>query len=308
MKRPSTDISAEQPFEKIGLLGFGEAGQAIASGWAQAGRAWDLRGFDLKTDSPDSSVSQAKWQDYTAFGVTGAGTIDAALKDTPLAISLVTADQAHTAARAAAQVLPKGAVFLDCNSCSPGTKQRSAEVLEQAGCTYIDCAIMSPIHPKKHEAPMLISGPRAADVLAPLMGLFPEMRLVGNSVGRASAIKMLRSVMMKGMEALVLEGFVAARKAGVEDDVIASLQATFPGLDWRQKAAYDLERTTTHGLRRSAEMREVVQTLTELGTPNDMSRAIADWQFKAGALGLSLQDKDFANGADALLAAMEETA
>ena len=307
MSPDPTETSAELPYDQLSFLGFGEAAQAVAAGWRQDGPALGLAAFDLKTSDPDAAASQAKWRDYVNLDVAGGETIGDALGTAPLVVSLVTADQAHDAACAAAGVMRAGAVFLDGNSCSPGTKQRSAAVLEQAGCRYLDCAIMSPIHPRRQRTPMLISGPHATALRPRLAALGLDIHVAGDGIGRASAIKMLRSVMVKGIEALVLEGLVAARKAGVEDAVITSLQATFPGLDWRAKAAYDLERTTTHGLRRSAEMHEVMQTLTELGSPNDLSRAIADWQARAGALGLTLKDTDFAARADAVLAALEDT-
>ena len=126
---------------------------------------------------------------------------------------------------------------------------------------------------------------------------------VSEAVGVASSIKMIRSVMMKGLEALVLECVLAGRAAGVDERVLASLDATYPGFDWPARAAYMMERTTTHGVRRAAEMREVVVTLKELGLPIDMAEATVNWQQRAGTAGIRQSDAEsgYAGRAEDLL-------
>ena len=105
-------------------------------------------------------------------------------------------------------------------------------------------------------------------------------------VGSSSAIKMIRSIMMKGLEALVCECVLAGRKAGVIETVLDSLDDTYPGFDWRKRSAYMLERVMTHGVRRAAEMREVALTVDLLGLDGAMSRASVGWQQTVGDLGL----------------------
>jgi 3-hydroxyisobutyrate dehydrogenase-like beta-hydroxyacid dehydrogenase len=96
---------------------------------------------------------------------------------------------------------------------------------------------------------------------------------------------MVRSVMVKGMEALTYECFVAAARAGVTDDVIASLAKTYPALDFARMIAYNLERMASHGARRAAEMEEVADTLRELGLAPHMARATVARQRLMGELG-----------------------
>lgn len=301
------DVSNPAP-ALLGLVGFGEAGQAFADGWRQDLPGLAIRAYDIKTGSTDNSVAAGKWEDYRAHGVTGADTIGAALAQAPAVFSLVTADKAHAAARAAAQAMPKGAFFFDGNSCAPDTKRASAEVLEAAGLRYVDTAIMAPVHPKLHRVPILVSGPHAEDAKALLDALSMTAKIVPGAVGRASSIKMMRSVMIKGLEALTLECLLSARKAGVDAEVIASLDASMPGWDWSARAAYNFERTTTHGVRRAAEMREVAKTVADLGLPNRMSAAIAEWQQDMGDLGLDSGPDDHAARADAILAALNKDA
>jgi 3-hydroxyisobutyrate dehydrogenase-like beta-hydroxyacid dehydrogenase len=105
-------------------------------------------------------------------------------------------------------------------------------------------------------------------------------------VGSASAVKMIRSIMMKGLEALVCECVLAGRKAGVCEIVLDSLDESFPSFDWRKRSAHMLERVMTHGVRRAAEMHEVALTVDLLGLEGSMSRATVDWQQKIGELAL----------------------
>ena len=149
-------------------------------------------------------------------------------------------------------------------------------------------AIMAPIHPRLHRTPLLIAGPVAATEVLDRLGM--DYRYLGEEIGAASAVKMIRSIMIKGLEALTAECLTAAHRAGVLDDVLASLQASDPKSDWRQQASYNLERMMTHGIRRAAEMREVVATVSALGLPARLARATADWQQEIGALGLKHLD------------------
>ncbi|MGB0747690.1 MAG: DUF1932 domain-containing protein [Magnetospiraceae bacterium] len=291
----------------ITFLGFGEAGAAIASGWALPVPPTQ-RAFDIKTDSADPAIQSGKWADYEKCAVTGAQTLAEALAETEVVLSLVTADQAKIAARNAAPHLPKGAWFFDCNSCSPGAKQDSAAVITAAGGHYLDVAIMAPIHPLGPRTPMLYAGPDAATATAVFDALGFQGKAAGPEVGAASATKMIRSVMVKGLEALICECVLAGRKAGVIDPILRSLDQTFPGFDWQNKAAYMLERVMVHGRRRAAEMREVTQTLQDLGFDGAMASATADWQQTIGDLALDAGADDYEQRADKILTALGKTA
>jgi 3-hydroxyisobutyrate dehydrogenase-like beta-hydroxyacid dehydrogenase len=303
--RTDQDPSARpEALSAVALLGFGEAGYALTEGWRSVDPTLILTAYDIKTANPDTPDAAAMWDRYDAADVRGAETIGAALAEARAVFSVVTADRAHDAARAAATVMAPGTLYLDANSCAPETKRASAKVIEAAGLRYVDTAIMSPIRPKLHRAPMLVSGPHAA-AAAELMGtLGMDARVVAGEVGRASSIKMLRSVMIKGIEALTLECLLAARQAGVDDEVIASLDASMPGWDWGAKAAYNMERTTTHGLRRAAEMHEVARTVSDLGVPARMAAATTEWQHEMGSLGLPPGPETYHDRADAIIAAL----
>ena len=122
-------------------------------------------------------------------------------------------------------MLKPGAFFFDLNSCAPTTKQKSAAVIEAAGGRYVDIAVMATITPRYHQTPMLISGDHCHAAMTALQALEMTPTLVPGPVGRASTIKMLRSVLVKGIEALTAECFLAAARAGVADEVAHSLDA-----------------------------------------------------------------------------------
>lgn len=256
----------------VSLIGFGEAGMAFAGAWRV-----DARAFDIKTDDP--ALAAAKRADYARAGIEGTDTLAGALAGAELVISVVTADQALAAAEAAARLIAPGALYCDFNSVAPRTKQAAARLIEAAGALYADVAVMAPVHPAVLAVPMLVSGADACPTLAAL-GFSP--RRIDGPVGRASTIKMLRSVMVKGIEALTAECFLAARKAGVADEVAASLDASWPGADWAARADYNLGRMRAHGLRRAAEMEEAAATLEGLGVAGDMARATAEVQRRLG--------------------------
>lgn len=278
---------------RIALIGFGEAGQAFATGWggAVAGR---IAAFDIR---PRPALTTAAARLGLPLGASPAEVMAGA----DLVLCLVTADRALEVARAAAPHLPADALWLDGNSCAPGTKRAAAAVIGAAGGRYVDMAIMSPVHPRLHRSPALLSGTHAQAALDRLAPLDMALRIVAGDVGAASSIKMLRSVMIKGLEALTAESLLAARRAGVEGEVLASLQASDPGWDWPVRAAYNLDRMMVHGTRRAAEMREVAATLRDLGLPDDMARATVAWQDRIGALGLDPGPAELPGRADHLL-------
>jgi 3-hydroxyisobutyrate dehydrogenase-like beta-hydroxyacid dehydrogenase len=197
----------------------------------------------------------------------------------------------------------KGAWFLDFNSASPGAKQRAARMIDDAGARYVEGAVMTSVPPYRIKVPLLLGGGDAA-TLAPLLNeLGFAAKVASDKLGVASAVKMCRSVMIKGLEAMVIESFTTARAYGVEDAVLASLKETFPGIDWEKQGAYFFQRVIEHGRRRAEEVREVAETVREIGLDPWSSQGTAERQ----AFIADLADegwfgerggKDFARSAD----------
>ena len=259
-------------FQRIALIGFGEVGQTLAEDLA--GKA-ALSVWDVAFADPESIPSRALARHQVRVGRDARD----AVRDAELVISAVTADQDLAAARSVGLGLPKGAIFLDLNSCSPGQKVASAEAVEAAGGRYVEAAVMSPIGPKRIGSPMLLGGAHAADFVTRALPLgFVGAAPYSDRIGQAAATKLCRSVMIKGIEALLTESMLAARHYGVEQVVLDSLSDLLPLPDWNATAQYMISRSLEHGTRRAEEMREAARTVEEAGVDSHMSRAIAERQ------------------------------
>lgn len=291
---------AQQP-QALAFIGFGEAARAFAKGIASARPDLALRGFDIK--SLDLSTGPAMVRAYRDHGVVGLASDSEAIFGADGVFSLVTADQALAVAEGLADQGLQGQLYFDCNSCSPGTKRRASAMIEAAGGRYVDVAVMAPVHPALHQTPLLVSGPHAQVAQAVFDALDMRAKILPGDVGRASSVKMVRSIMIKGLEALTLECVLAGRQAGVEEEVLATLDKSFPGFEWPSKAAYMMERVMTHGIRRAAEMREVERSVEEWRIDPHMARATVVRQQEVGELGLdaSTLAEDYQVYADALL-------
>jgi len=287
----------------LALIGFGEAAMTFTKGWQTTGCP-AIKAYDIKTNSPSYDIRQKKHDDYDSLGVKGCDSLREALEDANVVFSLVTAGQALIAARNAHDHLKKNILYLDCNSCAPETKREAEKIIAGAGGKYVDVAIMAPVQIDLRKVPLLLSGPHAASALELLEKFNMSTRIMAGTTGTASSVKMIRSIMVKGMEALMLECLLSARRAGVDEPVLESLEASFPGFNWQRRAAYMLERVTTHGLRRASEMLEVSCYIDHLGLGAKMAKATALWQHKIGALELETINSEEINYqilADAIL-------
>jgi 3-hydroxyisobutyrate dehydrogenase-like beta-hydroxyacid dehydrogenase len=266
---------------RISFIGFGEAGQAIAGGLREGGietiAAWDI----LFTKPEGVPLRQAG----ATMGVRLAGSAADAVRDSDVIVSAVTAESSLEAARSVEPHLAGNPYFLDINSVSPGRKKQT-EALLGLKARYVDVAILAPIHPARHRTPLLLAGAHAEAVL-PLLVDELEMRglIAGPETGAAAAIKMVRSVMIKGIEALTVECFLAAKRAGIVDEVAASLKNNYPTLDWNKVIEYNIERMASHGVRRADEMDQVAETLRELGIDPLMATATSARQREMGGIG-----------------------
>lgn len=262
---------------RIALIGYGEVGQTLAADLAATGirdmTAWDSL-FPVSSSAPSRAARDAAHVRVAASMANG-------LVGSTCIISAVTAANCIPAAQEAAASIPSGAYYFDLNSVAPGTKRAAAAAIEASGGRYIEAAVMSPIGPKRIASPMLIGGSHA-DSFAPIahtMG-FTGVRVFDTRLGRASAAKMCRSVMIKGLEALLTEGLLAARYHGVEAAVLESFQDLLPAADWERIANYMIGRSQQHGRRRAEEMREAALAVGEAGIEPLMSLACAgrqDW-------------------------------
>jgi len=295
---------------RVGLVGYGEVGRILAEDLRARGVA-EVATYDIKLGGPAAAplVEHA-----AARGVRLAASHAELAGRSDLIVSAVTASQAVAVAQACAPAIARDAWFLDFNSASPGAKIRAAGFVDGAGGRYVEGAVMTSIPPYRIRVPLLLGGSHA-NALAPLLNALGfDAKLGSETLGVASATKMCRSVMIKGLEAMVIESFTAARAYGVEDQVLASLAETFPGIDWEKQGSYFFQRVIQHGRRRAEEMRESAQTVREVGLQPWSAAGTAERQawvadlVDAGALGdRSAPRGDWRADADRILAAIAKT-
>ncbi len=293
--------------QRVGLIGYGEVGKNFAVGLLGKPGVAGVSAWDLKFVAPQTGSTEL--QHAAAHGIGACASARALCESSDLIISAVTASSTLAVAQEAAQHIRQGAVFLDLNSASPGTKQQAGALIDAAGASYVEAGVMTSVPPYGIKVPMLLGGQQAAALAVGLVSWGMDARAVSEKLGVASAIKMCRSVMIKGLEALVIESYATARAYGVEDHVLPTLQETFPSIDWSAQGAYFFSRVAQHGKRRAEEMREAANTVRESGFEPLMAAAIASKQqwvadqagtgvFRELAQGARWQDY-----ADALLAA-----
>ncbi len=279
----SPDWSIDQ---NICFIGFGEAGEALSGGFKfQSAVAWDQKLLS-NTSGFRERIQSAGFQP--------ASSLEDGLIGIDWVVSLVTADQAAIACEQVCLSTRSEFTYLEMNSCSPGTKRSNAQMVADAGGVLADVAIMSPVNPSRLDTPLLVSGPSAERCVNFLKHFGYNASLCGPDVGQASALKMTRSIMIKGIEALSAECFLTAQRLGIQPDIVASLTKSFDGLDWLRRGGYNLERMSKHGIRRAAEMREVITTIQETGLSADMTRSTVEWQQRIGDLALDPDTQNLA--------------
>jgi 3-hydroxyisobutyrate dehydrogenase-like beta-hydroxyacid dehydrogenase len=244
----------------VGLVGYGEVGRILAEDLRKQGAI--VSAYDIKLGGSQA----AALRDHAgAIGVVLAASHADLATRADLIVSAVTASQAVPVATACAPAVKKGAWYLDFNSASPGAKQRAAGMIDGAGGRYVEGAVMTSVPPYRIKVPLLLGGGGAAELAPLLLELGFDAKVASEKLGVASAVKMCRSIMIKGLEAMVIECFTTARAYGVEDAVLASLTETYPGINWEKQGAYFFQRVIEHGRRRAEEVREVAETVREIG-------------------------------------------
>lgn len=261
---------------RIAIIGFGEAGTIFGQDLTAMGQ-YDVATYDILFDDP--AKREPMLERASRAGVTASKSLEACLQGADLVISAVTATSSLEVARQAAQTLRRGQVFLDINSVAPSTKRESCNAVEGAGADYVEAAVMAPVPPSRLKVAMLLGGEHAGTLAAYLASIGMNTRAVSEKIGTASVIKMCRSIMIKGLEALSVECLFAARQYGAERAVLESLHQTFPSMGWNGELPhYLVSRVAEHGRRRAAEMREVVEMLSESGLQPYMAAAAANRQ------------------------------
>ena len=267
----------------IGFIGFGEAGSTIARGLRSAGID-HICAYDINADAP--SLGPRIKQRAAESGTTLVGSSAHLAEKASMLFSTVTSNAALDAARQTAPFLDERHLYADLNSVSPARKQEIGSVIDGTRARFVEVAVMAPVLPYGHRVPMLLAGasaPLFAEAMKPF-GMRCEI-LADAKIGSAAAVKMCRSIVVKGLEALMCECVLAAGRFDADGYVFASLNESFPGIDWKKLADYMVGRVAVHGERRAREMEEVADTLRAIGVEPIMAEAAArrqDWSAQIG--------------------------
>ena len=283
----------------VGFIGFGEAGSNFSAGLREANPALKITAYDIRF--PLEAALQAK---AAALGVRAVGAVESCVVEPDLVFSFVVAKTSVRVAKASAKVMRAGQIYADCNSSSPQMKEQVSAALGGTGVKMVDCAVMSGVPGRRHKVPMNLSGPDAEEAVSLLSVLGCVCEATGEKIGAASALKMMRSVMMKGIDALLLEFIDGARQYGVTEAALASMADNYPGVDWVARAPGAMSRVSEHAVRRASEMHEVSETLRAVGVEPMMAEATSRRIAQAAGLIKSNGGKAFTT-LDELMAAME---
>jgi len=270
----------DQP--RVGFVGFGEAGFHLAAGLRGAGIT-GIIAYDINTNTPGLSEKIRRRAEESGTRLVGSNAELTSGSD--IVISTVTANQALEAARQNAPGLRAGQLYADLNSVSPALKQTIDRVISATGAGFVEVAVMAPAPPYGHKVPMLVGGAGGPEFIGRMRPFGMQMEFTSAKVGEAAATKMCRSIIVKGMEALLTECVLGASRYGAEERVFQSLTETFPGINWPEMATYMVGRVVVHGERRAREMEEVAETLRSSGVDPIMAEATVrrmDWSAELG--------------------------
>jgi hypothetical protein len=267
----------------IGFIGFGEAGFNIGNGLREAGVS-RIFAYDINTHT--TGLGEKIRQRADASNTRLLDSSRSLANSCDILLSTVTAAAAVEAAEQMAPFLEARHLYTDLNSVSPAIKRAIDAIVTSRSARFVEAAIMSPVPQHGHRVPVSLGGAHAqalVDLLAPYGMRF---EVISDQVGAASAVKMCRSILVKGLEALLFECALAASRYGADERVFSSLDETFPGMNWGKLAGYTMSRVIEHGERRAREMDEVAETLRAVGVEPMMAEAASRRQEWGGRLNL----------------------
>ena len=273
----------------VGFIGFGEAGYHISKGLRGAGVS-PVFAYDVALES-DERRTQLERRAAEADIVLCKSLADLG-RCSEIVFSAVVSSVAVEVARQTAPHLGRQHYYVDLNSTSPAAKREIAAIMAATGVRFVEAAVMAAVPPLGHRVPILLCGEAAAELAARLSPYGMNLENVGSEIGSATATKMFRSIVVKGLEALFLECVMAASRYGVAEKVLDSVGTGYPGLDWNALANYLIGRTAIHGERRAHEMEEVASTLRAMDIEPIMAEAAARRIASFARLGLKARFAD----------------
>jgi len=251
--------------KSIGFIGFGEAAYNISKGLSEEGMEIHIMAFDVAlAGETGNSYFQTVTQRIDDAKIVSVKEISALVSASDILISAVPAVHATEVVNSVLPFIRKDQLFADVTTSSPVNKQKFAKLIEERGCLFVDSAMMGPLPVYKHKVPMFASGSGANRWKKEMTPFGMSIQVVGDVAGRASQIKLTRSIFMKGLEALLVETMMLARKCGIEDCVLESLEETMNKVDFRSTVTRLISGDTIHSNRRYHELQEAAEELKKM--------------------------------------------
>ena len=254
----------------LGFIGFGGAGYGLAKGLRQAGLAEILFYDRLQETPPYAEVIRRHAEETGAVPTAG---MEELLSRVEVVFSCVTGAMAVSVAEKAAPFLRKGHLFVDVNTAAPQVKEQAAGMVEKTGAEFVDAAMMGAIPTFLHRVPILATGRGAERFQAVMQPYGMTIRVIGAKPGQASAVKMFRSIFMKGLLSLFLEMLTATHRYGVDEMVLGSIAESLDGIPFLETARVQMTKGVVNANRMAHEMEDVLETLKDLGVPGTMTEA-----------------------------------
>jgi 3-hydroxyisobutyrate dehydrogenase-like beta-hydroxyacid dehydrogenase len=250
----------------VGVVSPGAMGSALAATLAAGGRrvVATVAGRSERTGALARSSGVELLADFAAV----VATADVLLSVVPPAESPAVAEAIATAAAAG----DRRPLVVDLNAVAPATVERAAATLERAGIDLVDGSISGPPPRVAGTTRVYLSGPRAGEVSA-LGFTGVEVRVVGDRIGTASALKMCTASVYKGTALLLAHALVTARSHGLVAEVLDDLADSF--LDLVEDCGPWLASSAAKSGRYVGEMREIAATQAGAGLPPELFEAIA---------------------------------
>ena len=274
---------------RIGIIGYGEVGQAFAEGLSSSEGA-EIAVFDIlfsSDDSPDAIAALAEEKNLRIEP-----SINALVQSSDLVISAVTCEQAWKVAQASVEHMRKGQIYVDLNTVTPQLKEKLSRLIDQKGADFIEVAILGTISSYGFKSPMLACGKEAREFGDFLNSLGFSVKVLSEKIGTASYMKMLRSIFAKGVESLLFEMLVAAEKCNLLEPVMDAIVNHMDHSSFLSIAETWITTNVMHAQRRADEMDHVIQTLENLNMKPVMSAATRERLLKCAAINLKEKFKD----------------
>ena len=266
----------------LGFLGFGEVGYFMSDGLKKAGFGRIVAYDKAYTDKGPFAATIRSRADRA--GVELFVSLSEMLGCADVIVSAVPAKFAPSAAEDVLAFPPEIELYVDVTTVKPSEKQHMEDRFAEKNIKFVDGAMLGPLPNYGHKVPMLASG-QGAEKWASLMTPFGmKITPIPGHAGSASSIKLVRSVFMKGLEALLVETFLFARKSGAEKVVLDSLAETLK-VPFQNTASRMISADLVHAERRAFEVGESVELMKEMKIDPIMAEAIIKRLKKSASLG-----------------------